>query len=1022
MVRTLATIPIDADRSRPRPVRRPLATAALAGLLWTSSAAAQAPTPTPTATVATSSTSPGHPPIDPEIEQRLATLEAFAAGTDVADVQTLFSVNLLDETMVRERISALEAPSSAGDPGSALAALRQQLLRQWADVLGPLSAPSRHALRDLGQPKTALRAFGRDLDALHTALINNDTALSEAITRAKAGGLLGLRFELDRWASLAEATRPTVEETAAEVRVVQDTIVRAAARLENQARTERQRFIAAALRSDRAAIDTLFIEAVAHQRRLKSVEDPTTVSDLKNRVETLATELETLGTDLATARDTTAAQAAVNRTSALINTTQRLLRQARRLPQSFEQVDVREALAVLLPTASPRARGRAYPLGAELFGELQAELEFLGETLRTYASERWRWLSSEDWIFNWAPRGLLALMVIVLAAYIRSHARRVVSYLVRVLARTALLRNQVGGLVRWAGLFQAIAPVLVVFAAGYVVFWLLSTEHAEVRFIEIAFRWSMIYWLGRSALVGAARRVSVGRPALIDASDEILLRLRTAYNQLGLVLVVGAIVEEWTRTLLVLGRIRATIEILVAVWILGWLLYACLEWRVSIARNIYKSLPETSRWRPWAAWMQKHRLGALLVVPSLIGLFGFWVWHAVRYVLTHGGIMSYLKARALRRQSEATEAPVTESKLPDAYRQEFPMYPVLGDANSVLVPREAEMAPIIEQFERWKASQRDSSLALVGEKGLGKTTLLADTRKHFDAVELSFCTLRERLLSADDVCRVLSPVVGATSHSTLDSLIETLNEGPERAVFIDDAHLSFLRIVDGYRGFDALVELVNRTGSRVFWVLSFNDYAWSFLNAAHGGRAYFRQVRHMKRWTTDELRDLIGRRTEKAGYELSFDASLMDDERRELGEFQLIEGADGFFRLLWEASRGNPRAASSLWLNALSYRGRNQLRVRLFSSARTNALSRASDDVFFALAAIAQHENLSAKELQATLNTDPGFLNFALRFLTEYEVVGKKLGADDRYTLNTKHYWEVLEALHARNLLYREAT
>ena len=206
----------------------------------------------------------------------------------------------------------------------------------------------------------------------------------------------------------------------------------------------------------------------------------------------------------------------------------------------------------------------------------------------------------------------------------------------------------------------------------------------------------------------------------------------------------------------------------------------------------------------------------------------------------------------------------------------------------------------------------------------------------------------------------------------------------------------------------------------VFWVLSFNDFAWSFLNAAHGGRAYFRRVQRIKRWSSEELRDLIGRRSRKAGYELEFDEQLLDDGRVAGEGIRLIEGADGFFRLLWESSRGNPRVATSMWLRSLTRSGDKVLRVGLFASGRTEALSDAGDDVFFALAAITQHENLTTAELQQTLNVDESFAAFVLTYLREREVIGPKYGAADRHTIRVWHYWSVVQALRSRNLLYLE--
>ena len=978
--------------------------------------------PTESATVATSTVGaserrPAKP--DPFVQREYEALVAFADGGDTPDVQRLFEVPLIDESAIRRRKAELDEVAATPGPGRALAELRGRLLANWLDVLARLSEPSRQALEDLARPKADLRATAAALDRLQPGLIALTKALGQTVVRARAGGLVGFRTEVLAWARTASQTVAALKRTPEVVRSVQARLRAQADRLDSQATQDRQRFFAAALRAQQPAIDALFEEAILRQRNQPVSGPKATPSQMAAALDDLVDALADLASNIDAIGDTTSAQLAVDQTNTVLLDVQRILRRIDSLPLLFEEADLREAVTLLLPVASAQARARAYPLGTELVGELRAELRLLWAGTTEYWTRRWSQLRAGG-LFGWGPRVLLALFIVGLALYLKNRAGRFVSALVRRLARTEAFRGRVGGLVRWAGLLQALAPVGVVTTAGYLIFGLFEEMEAEVQFIETAFRWLALYWLGRNALLGAARRVSAGRPALIDASDETLDGLRRSYNQIGLVLAIGAIVEEWSRTLLVLGRLRATIEVVVAVWAAGWLLYACIAWRRPVARHVRRALPDGSTTARVAEWMQEQLLGALLVIPAIVVLIFAWLRRAISALLSSRGVFTYFKARSLRRQAEATGSADVDGGLAPEYRSEFPLYPVLGEQESVFVPRNVELDPIVEQFRSWQSSKRDSSLALVGEKGIGKTTLLAAARRRLGPAEVSFCTLRDRLLQPADVVRALGPAVGASAEPSLEGLAEWLNEGPERAVIVDDAHLSFLRTVDGYRGFDALVQLVNGTGDRVFWILAFNDYAWAFLNAAHGGRAYFRRVQPMKRWTSHELRDLIGRRTKKAGYELAFDESLMDDDRSDGREIRLIEGADGFFRLLWEASQGNPRAATSLWLNSLVPQQGKRLRVQLFSSPRLAALDGASDDVLFALAAIAWHENLNEAELQATLNVDATFARFALRFLTEYEVVGSKFGAEDRYTLRVAHYGNVVQTLKARNLLLAE--
>ncbi len=927
-------------------------------------------------------------------------------------------MDLADVEAVRRRVRELETRTEI--EGSA-DAIRLELLRNWLEIFRPLTTPAQRTFANLGQPRSELWETAKRLDGVEHGLVAVTGALGEEIENAERGALIGFRPDVAEWAAAAKLTRGALGRAATEARQARASLEGDARALRLSALRVRERFLTVALRGNRAALDALFLETIERQRRLRLSPVDLRVSAVDDRIRALSAQLPSIADAVNAVRDVADARVALGRADTALNEVRSTLLAAGRLSSAFELAQVREALTLLLPVASSKARADAYPLGLELVGELQTELNLLIEGAEGYAREKAATLGSEEGLRRFAPRLAFALLLAFLTWLAQARAHRLVSVSVRAIARSKVYRGKIGTLVRWAGLLQAVAPVLVVLIGGYLILWVLGLERAEARFVEIGFRWLMLYWLGRAALVGAARRVSAGRPALIDASAEVIGLLQRSYNLLAFVLASAFMVEEWARTLFALGRLLMVIDLVVVLWVLGWVTRACVVWRVIVAKKLQTELGEEAALLRLPQWMERRLLGALLVPLAFSAIVFLEVRRWVSEVLLSQGFFAYLKARALRRQLTSARVSAEEEKLPEEYSAEFPLYPVLGSVDGVMLPRNAELDPILAQFTDWRETKRESSLALVGEKGIGKTTLLAALRQRMSSVEVLFLTLTERLIRPDDVVAEMAKLFGLEEPGSVEELAEALNEGPERAVLIDDAHLAFLRVVDGYRGFDTLVQLVNRTGDRVFWLLSFNDFAWSFLNAAHGGRAYFRRMQRMKRWSADELRDLLGRRTRKAGYELEFDEQLLDDERVDAGGIRLIEGAEGFFRLLWESSRGNPRAATWQWLRALTVVGEKLLRVRLFSSGKTDALNRASDDVFFALAAIAQHENLDQSELQATLNVDPSFASFALRYLMEYGIVGAKTGASSRYTLKMRYYWDVVQALEARNLLFREA-
>jgi hypothetical protein len=245
-----------------------------------------------------------------------------------------------------------------------------------------------------------------------------------------------------------------------------------------------------------------------------------------------------------------------------------------------------------------------------------------------------------------------------------------------------------------------------------------------------------------------------------------------------------------------------------------------------------------------------------------------------------------------------------------------------------------------------------------------------------------------------------------------------LKSGDERIVLLDEAHNVFLRTVDGYDAYEALVRLVNHTSDKVFWVLVFNAFSWAFINESRKRIHYFRRLLRLPSWGQDEIQDLIVKRNKKSGFEIVFDEMLLDENRSLSGQFEVVEGADGFFRLLWETSRGNPRVATHLWLKSLTPLGENKLNVGLFGESSSEELVKMDRELLFTLAAVCQHENLSVAELKEVLNVSLDFAGFAVRYLTEYNLLEPKHTDQRRMTLAPHYYPQILKILRQNHLIF----
>ncbi len=548
-------------------------------------------------------------------------------------------------------------------------------------------------------------------------------------------------------------------------------------------------------------------------------------------------------------------------------------------------------------------------------------------------------------------------------------------------------------------------------------------DYPEVRIAEVAFRWGMLYYFGRQVLRGLTARESRGRPPLLELSESNARLAAATYARLGLFPALIAAVNEWTSEWLGTGSLSMIMRLFALGWAGVWALWAVLAWRKPLATACAKLSPEGSLRRRNAEFVTRHFIGFVFTPVFFLWVLGAGIARGLRRLLAQGGLLSYLRARALRRMSRKTqsEAPgPVASALPEQYTRQFPLYPLQGEEGEVLLPRRAAMTSAAGQIERWRNTRQDGSLVLIGEKGIGKTTFLALLEKSLPDILITRHTFKRKLRTQEGLLEELGEAFGLETPKNIGVLARHLNDGPERVVLLDEAHNVFLRVVDGFQPVDALVSLVDFTSKKVFWVLVFNKYSWAFLTRANRHVQSFRKQLRLAPWSQAELQDLVARRNKRSGIAVEFDEVLLDAESSSTGGFELISSAEGFFRLLFETSRGNPRTATYLWLKALTRISDQRLRAGLIREEPVDTVSKLDTELLFALASFAQHENLSFGELHQALHISLDEAAQAGRFLLECGILEQKHSDPTRMTLSPRFHHQVLKVLKDKNLLYTE--
>ncbi|MFK7898229.1 MAG: ATP-binding protein [Myxococcota bacterium] len=914
-----------------------------------------------------------------------------------------------------------------------IAEKRYQFLTKWEKRLTRMSSASRQILPSLSDPRGALRNQAEVVGNLSLSLV----ALVERIDRLEARGRAGLLVgfvseQRSLVAELSESARSYRAEAARTERLG-NALSGLAVRLEAEGRGVAEQLYRESVRSGGGrVIDQLFESHLQMQRQLRKGISDVLTAPVAGAFATLAAEAEGRIRVPESVATTRAARAVLEEGLGHRQRIDAVLEAGRAGLRDWELAFENEMVSVLGEQATEEARSRAYGLSNEVLSDVRSELALAWTRFREGLEVRRAAVPSFSALVN-AKEGrvylyrILSLLGIAGAwLLLRRQAGSITVSIVRVLRKLPAFKGRMGLLVRASGLVQSILPPLFLFVAIAAARYVLGQEAPLSRLLYAVLFPLAAYWFGRELLLGATRRITPGRPALIEVRPWTLARLSKTYATLGLVIAIAAILDGVARIAIGAGRLASLVAIVVVAWVAVWAVWEAVRWRVPLAEAWGRLLPaaepeaEPSIESRLSSWMEESKLGFLLSPAAMLRVALTPIVGAASGLASGTSLVKSLRARLLRRRSKSSEpTPEKKSKeVPEAYLESFPLHPVLGENDALILPRQEILDEVFDQLKRWQETRKDGSLVLVGEKGAGKTTIAAQVGRKISETAVQTVTIQGKPTTAEALVEAMGASLGFESIRSARALTDALCEGDDRVVLVDEAHNVFLRKVDGFQAYDALVDLVNSTSSKVFWILIFNSFTWRFLNETRGRVHYFRKLLPIPQWSAEEIQELIRVRNKETGFELEFDEVLLSDEKVGSAGFELIEEADGYFRLLWESSGGNPRIATKLWLSSLAPYKEGVLRVGMFRDPSTEVLSELQDDLIFALAAVCQHENLSAKELAVVLNVSEEFARFATQFLMESGFLDRKDALGERVTLSAAYYRVVLKVLKNKHLLF----
>ncbi len=547
-----------------------------------------------------------------------------------------------------------------------------------------------------------------------------------------------------------------------------------------------------------------------------------------------------------------------------------------------------------------------------------------------------------------------------------------------------------------------------------------NTDLAEIGTILPYLTYYIGYRIFRilvASIVGA-----VAYSGSLDGISADQSRIQRTAKRLGVFFFLALAILHATET--VVGKAHVYHIVFLLMLYLGAILcaFAARQWRQQIGSNVELLLPKGIA-QPVkslclgtvSSWFFCLPMLALLLAVMTANQFFSWA--------TRFDFFKRIGAELFRRRVEVAAgngqdeagSRTQEKQLPEDYLQWFNLYTPVDP--SLLFEPETGVADTLRSMIRsWaKEETEEHSVAIYGDKGSGKSSLLQVLEKEHEDLRILSAVVPPKLCTREAVFTFFGGLLQVDLSNGAGALGERFSAGKKTVLLVDDAQNLFLGTLGGFEGYRAMIDLVNARTQDLFWCAVFNRRSWHYLSGVFGKNQFFRNVVEIPPWSDADIRRLIMTRHERTSLQLSYDA-IIRATHSPRDSVVVAELEAQFFRLLWGQSRGNPRAALLLWISSLTAANGDGLRVGIPRHSQQKELENAGDDSLFVYSAIIRHENLSTDEIVTTTNMPEGIVRHALRVGMECNAIFRS--ADGRYRVTPEAQFSLNQLLERKNFLY----
>ena len=514
--------------------------------------------------------------------------------------------------------------------------------------------------------------------------------------------------------------------------------------------------------------------------------------------------------------------------------------------------------------------------------------------------------------------------------------------------------------------------------------------------VGIVVRWLLFAWLA----VSLADAIASGEDGW-GRETRNLRRLRSLQILAGWGVVLG-LGLELSEHVAGKGTLYAWIWHLFGYLIVPVALSLILVWRPAIRRRLEHEV----RFSDWVARLSRRRgfFGDLVcTVGGLVYLIFLDVRRFALRLVRRSALGRSLVAEALRQSmTHSEEADAERPELDAELRKRW-----LHDESLVDSALADELREVLDRLERgW------TSLALIGERGSGKSTFLRRLVKEFDGQALVLnCPHGGEREAYGALCRGLEIEDEEPSWETV--LARVKSQGI-RLIAWDDLHRITRPVLGGQRELNRLIEgLAPLQGVPI--VVTLDSAAWEYVGRLREGTLTGSSAVELPAWNEQEIGELLQVRARAAGMEIDYGDLTFPRLLLEQNVDSPEEGVQASYRrILWAESDGNPEVALRLVLDHMVEKEDGDALLFLPRSPAASELDGMTLVELLVLRFLVQTDGATLNEIVVGLRYPHVVVRSALDGAQMRGLLDENHG---RYRVSWKWFRTVTRVLSRRNLL-----